>query len=152
MNQALDRYADNPIIDELVYWPPKQRRIESVRACNVLFRKPFIEVRMEGGEIFQRHFKRESFARFWAQARVILETITRIELISDFKFEPVADRDSLAREVLACRDECIEESNLMFAEGLYSQFLIQYGEDCWNLPRDAQQKIARARQQLEIST
>ena len=148
MNLALDRYADNPIIDELVYWPPKRHRIESVRACSVLFRKPFIEVEMEGGDIFQRHFARESFARFWAEACVILGTITRIKLISDFSFEPISDPGKLAQEVLACRDECIEESNLMFTEGMYSQFLIQYGEDCNNLPQDTVHKITQAKQQL----
>ncbi len=148
MNLTLDRYADNPIIDELVYWPPKRHRIESVRACSVLFRKPFIEVEMEGGEIFQRHFARESFARFWAEACVILATITGIKLISDFSFEPIKDPEKLAQEVLACRDECIEESNLMFAEGMYSQFLIQYGEDCKDLPQDAVHKMTQAKQQL----
>lgn len=148
MNLALDRYADNPIIDEIVYWPPKRHRIESVRACSVLFRKPFIEVEMEGGDIFQRHFARESFARFWAEACVILGTITSIKLISDFSFEPTSDPEKLAQEVLACRDECIEESNLMFAEGMYSQFLIQYGEDCKNLPQDTVHKITQAKQQL----
>jgi hypothetical protein len=148
MNLTLDRYAENPIIDELVFWPPKQNRIQSVRACCVMFRKPFIEVSIEGGEVFQRHFDRDSFARYWAEASVILETITTIKLISDFNFDPIGDPDKLVREVLANRDECIEESNLMFDEGMYQQFLLQYGEDCNNLPADAVQKITYAREQL----
>lgn len=150
MNLTLDRYAENPIIDELVYWPPKQNRIQSVRACCVMFRKPFIEISMEGGEVFQRHFARDSFARYWAEASVILETITSIELISDFSFEPVGDTKKLIQEVLTMRDECIRESNLMFDEGMYQQFLLQYGEDCKNLPADAIQKIIYAREQLRI--
>ena len=149
MNLTLERYADNPVIDELVCWPPRNQRIKSIRACCVLFRKPFIEVEMEGGEIFQRHFARESFARHWAEACVILETITRIQLISDFDFEPIKDVDQLEQDVLANRDECIEESNQMFEEGMYEQFLTQYGEDCGNLPVDTAQKIARAKQHLE---
>ena len=56
MNLALDQLADNPIIDELVVWPPRGQRIVRIRACNVLFRKPFIEVTLADGEIFQRHF------------------------------------------------------------------------------------------------
>ena len=148
MNLALDRYADNPIIDELVFWPPKSNRIKSVRGCCVMFRKPFIEIELEGGEIFQRQFSRESFARYWAEACVILETISRIELISDFEFEPVRNPEQLAREILACRDECITESNLMFDQGMYAQFLMQYGEDCKNLPLETIQKIIQARQQL----
>ena len=148
MNLTLERYADNPVIEELVCWPPRKRRVKSIRACCVLFRKPFIEVEMEGGEIFQRHFDRQSFARYWAEACVILETITRIQLISDFDFEPLKDVDRLAQDVLANRDECIEECNLMFDEGMYAQFLMQFGEDCSNLPVETIQKIIQAKQQL----
>jgi hypothetical protein len=148
MNLALDRYADNPIIDELVYWPPDQRRMESVRASCVLFRKPFIEVEMEDGEVYHRHFARESFSKFWAEACVILDTITSIKQISEFDFEPIDEPEKFVQEILTCRDECIEESNLMFAEGMYSQFLIQYGEDCKNLPAQTVQKISQAKQQL----
>ncbi len=151
MNLALDRYADNPIIDELVFWPPRVCRIESVRACNVMFRKPFIEVQMEDGEVFQRHFPRESFARFWAEAWVILDAVTHIRLISDFNFESYRDDDKLRQEVLACRAECIEESMLMFNEGMYAQFLMQYGEDCKNLPQESLRNIAQAKQHLDTS-
>ncbi len=148
MNSLLDEYGDNPIIDELVFRPPQKQRIVSIRACNVLFRRPFIEVEMEDGEVFQRHFLRSSFAGSWAQAVVILETVTRIKLISDFSFQPVKDRESLVAEVLANRDECIKQSNLMFDQGMYAQFLEQYGEDCHNLPADAERRIAEARKHL----
>lgn len=148
MNLALEHYADNPIIDELVLWPPKSQRIKSIRACNVMFRKPFIEVKMEDGEIFQRHFLRDSFAQFWAEACVILDTLTTIELKADFDFKPYAEREKLQRQVLVTRAECIEETNPMFAQGMYEQFLTQYGEDCKNLPVETLEKLARAREQL----
>jgi hypothetical protein len=151
MNLALERYADNPIIDELVCWPPKPHRMKSIRAGNVLFRKPFIEVEMEGGEIFQRQFERNSFAESWAEACVILETMTNIELISDFSFAPVPDQATLVADVLANRDECIEECNQMYDEGMYAQFLLQFGEDCAYLPEDTLQRIADARQRLGLS-
>lgn len=151
MNQVLDHYADNPIIDELVFRPPKREKIVSVRACSVMFRKPFIEVELEHGETFHRHFLRDSFARFWAEACVVLETVTSIRLISEFDFEAVAEREQMVREILACRDECIEESNLMYEQGMYAQFLNQYGEDCKNLPPTVIERIAYARQQSESS-
>ena len=151
MNLALERYADNPIIDELVCWPPKPQRMKSIRAGNVLFRKPFIEIEMEDGEIFQRQFERDSFAESWAEACVIIETMTDIKLVSDFSFAPVVERARLVADVLANRDECIEESNQMYEEGMFEQFLMQYGEDSANLPEDAVQQIARARQQLGLS-
>ena len=106
---------------------------------------------MEGGEIFQRQFPRDSFASFWAEACVILDTMTCIKIISDFSFDPVVDRAKLVADVLANRDECIEECDQMFDEGMYPQFLMQYGEDCANLPEDTMQKIAYARQQLGLS-
>ena len=123
----------------------------SVRAGNVLFRKPFIEVETETGEIFQRQFSRDSFTSSWAEACVILETMTRIKLISDFSFAPVTDRAKLVADVLANRDECIEECNQMFDEGMYPQFLMQYGEDFAHLPEDVLQKIEHARQQIQLS-
>ena len=152
MNLLFEEYADNPIIDELVFRPPQKQRIISIRACNVLFRKPFIEVEMEDGEVFQRHFLRPSFAESWAEACVILETVTRIQLISEFSFDAVKDHERLVAEVLTRRDECIAESNLMFDQGMYAQFLDQYGEDCYNLPADAERRIAIALQQLDNPT
>ena len=149
MNLALDHFADNPIIDELVRWPPAARRMLSVRACSALFRKPFIEVRMEDGEVFQRHFARDSFAGYWAEACVILQTLTTIETISEFSFAPAADRERLERRVLEVRAECIAECAPMYQQGMYAQFLMQYGEDCKDLPGDTQQRLARASAALQ---
>ncbi len=148
MNLALDQLADNPIIDELVFQPPKSSRMLSVRASCVMFRKPFIEVVMADGEVFQRHFPRPSFGEHWAEACVILDTLTRIKLISDFDFNPVADREELIDRVLTCRDECIAEANQMYEQGFYGQFLSQFGEDCNQLPAEVEQSIANARNQL----
>ena len=61
MNLALEEFADNPIIDELLRWPPRSERMLSVRACNVMFRKPSFEVKLADGEVFQRHLPRPEF-------------------------------------------------------------------------------------------
>jgi hypothetical protein len=148
MKMALEELADNPIIDELVFLPVHSRRMVSIRACCVMFRKPFIEVTMSGGETIQRHFPRPSFAESWAEACVILETLTSIKLISDFRFNPVANREALVDRVLACRDECIVEADKMFEQGMYALFLQQFGEDFDHLPPEVAQRIAKARQQL----
>lgn len=152
MNAALDRYADNPIIDELVCWPPRAQKILGVRACNAIFRKPFIEVSLQDGEVFQRHFPRDGFAGYWAEAEVILAALTTIELRSEFRYQPHADAQKLAREAIATRDDCIAETDGMFAAGLYAQFLMQYGEDCRDLPPAALQKLAVARRELGAAT
>jgi len=151
MNLALESFADNPIIDELVSWPPRPQRIVSIRACNTLFRKPFIEVVLQDGETFHRHFERNAFSQHWAEACVILDAITSIDLISDFDFAPLAKPEALRQKVLQCRDECIEESTEMYREGMYEQFLMQFGPDCKNLPSDTIENINVARRQLGIT-
>ena len=149
MKMALEELADNPIIDELVFLPVHSKRMVSIRACSVLFRKPFIEVTMSDGGAIQRHFPRPSFAESWAEACVILETLTSIKLISDFRFNPVANREELVDRVLACRDECIAEADKMFEQGMYALFLQQFGADFDHLPPEVVQRIAKARQQLD---
>ena len=148
MKAALEQLADNPIIDELVFLPLHSQRIISLRACSVMFRKPFIEVTLDDGEVIHRHFPRPSFAEAWAEACVILETLTRIQLISDFRFNPVADREELIARVLACRDECIADAEQMYEQGMYTQFLVQFGADCANLPAEVVRHIDVAQKQL----
>jgi len=151
VNSALDQYADNPIIDELVCWPPRAQKILSVRAADAIFRKPFIEVCLQDGEVFQRHFPRAGFAAYWAEARVILAALTTIELRAEFRCEPPADAEDLAREALSTRADCIAESDKMFAEGMYAQFLMQYGEDCRELPAETGRKLEIARRELGLA-
>ena len=148
MKLALDELGDNPIIDELSFWAPKEQRIVSLRACCVMFRRPFIELQLADGKLVQRHFERAAFAEHWAEASVILETLTDIEIVSDFRFTPVRDRQALVTRVLACREECIAEADKMFEQGFYGQYLYQFGENCRDLPADTRARIAEARQKL----
>ena len=148
MNLALDCFVDNPIIDELVCWPPRRCKISSIRASSALFRRPFIEVELSDGEVFQRHFERHSFAHDWSEARIVLETLTDIELISEFAVDPLEERDALIEDVLTQRDACIEESYKMYDNGMYAQFLMQFGEDYKNLPAETEARIAEARRRL----
>ena len=148
MNLALEEFADNPIIDELVQWPPRSRRIISIRGCSTLFRKPFIEILLEDGALIQHHFVREAFAAHWAEAVVIIEAITSIKIVSDFDFRAFSEPDELTERVLARRLQCIEESNLMFDNNMFEQFLNQYGEDCFALPEDAIERVKAAKAKL----
>lgn len=149
MNLALEHYAENPIIDELVYLPHKTNRISSVRACASMFRRPFIEVELAGGEVYHRHFLRDTFARDWAEAKVILQTLTDIELISEFRHVPLKDPDALVREVLQTRDQCIAEADMMFENKMYLQYLKQFGLEFKDLPAETERKIAEARAQVK---
>jgi hypothetical protein len=40
----------------------------------------------------------------------------------------------------------------MYEQGMYAPFLMQYGEDCKNLPMEAVQKIAEAKNRLRTSS
>jgi hypothetical protein len=152
MKLALDELADNPILDELLFWMPKDQRIVSLRACSVLFRRPFIEFQQADGKMVQRHFERASFAGHWAEALVILETLTDIEIVSDFAFTPVSNRQELVDRALACRERCIAEADKMFEQGFYGQYLYQFGENCRELPAQTRKRIAEARQKLADQT
>lgn len=152
MNLALDRFADNPIIDELVRWPPPPQRILRVRAGAALFRPPFIEIHYANGDIEQRRFARATFAADWAEARVILETLTTIELVSDLAVAPPRDAAGLARAALSAREACIAEAGQMYEHGLYAQFLMQFGADCRDLPAATQARIDAARRALAAAS
>lgn len=149
MNLALDRFADNPIIDELIMWPPRRQRIVSVRACSSMFRKPFIEVELDDKTRFHRHFQREGFADYWAEAVVILRALTDIECLAEFRYTPLPDADSLAQNALTIRDECLAEAEQMYRQGMYAQYLMQFGPDCSALPAATEQMLADARQRVQ---
>ena len=107
-----------------------------------------VEVSLDGGEVFQRHFQRPSFAEFWAEARVILQTLTDIELITDFRCPEVPDREALLQKTRACLDEAITEANLMYEQGMFEQYLMQFGANCAGLPADVEERLQQARRQL----
>ena len=152
MNLALEHYAENPIIDELVYLPHKTNRINSVRASASMFRRPFIEVEMAGGEVHHRHFLRDSFVRDWTEAEVILRALTDIELIAEFRYAPMQNSEALVQKVLQTRNECIAEADLMFENKMYLQYLNQFGLECKNLPTEVERRIAEARASVKSTS
>ncbi|MCP4237815.1 MAG: hypothetical protein GY770_30315, partial [Aestuariibacter sp.] len=56
MKLALDKFADNPLIDELLCQWDNHRAIISLRASAPMWRKPFIEISYLDGEIVDMHF------------------------------------------------------------------------------------------------
>ena len=150
MNLVLDRYADNPIIDELVGWPPDPLKVKSMRGSFPVFRKPFVEMEYADGESRHRQFPKSTFVQFWSEAVVIIGAITDIELVSEFKFAPVSNRESLIKEVLESVEECINESNQLFSAGMYQLFLDQYGVNYKCLPPDTIKKLGEAKIQVNV--
>lgn len=149
MNHTLDQFTDNPIIDELVSWPPRAQSIRSVRASAPMFRQPFVEITLDDNQTITRTFSKAGFTEYWTEAKVILETLTSIKLISDVKVSETIDIDELIARVLEERDESMTEAGLMFDNGMYQQFLSQFGRDYKGLPDQVVQNIAAAQAQIK---
>ena len=148
MNHTLDQFADNPIIDELVCWPPRPQAIRSIRASCPLFRQPFLEITLENDEMLTRHFSKDGFPGYWAEAMVILQTLTPIELISDVKVAELSDTDEFIKQILAEQEASVAEASMMFENGMYKQYLWQFGPDYKGLPPEVEENIAIAQSRL----
>lgn len=150
MKLALDRFADNPVIDELICWIDSGQPIERLRACAPIWRKPFIEIEYRNSKkIDHMHFPRELFIHYWSEAILILETLTDIELISEFKCHPVDNRKATIETILSTRNACIRECENIYESGIYQVYLDQFGGNFKNLPEDTMQKIKLARENLD---
>lgn len=148
MNAVLDRFSDNPVIGKIVEWPPSKQKIKLIRGSLPVFRKPFIEIEFEDGRIKSFNFPKAGFAKFWVEAEVVLETVTNIEIVSEFNSRPPEDKPELVQQVLEDKQECIGDSNEMYKAGMYKSFLDQYGENCRDLPDEVLEKIALARRRV----
>jgi hypothetical protein len=151
MYAVLDHFSDISIIDEFIHSAPKNRRVRKIRACVPMIRKPFIELIVSDNQSVVRQFHKEGFATEWAKAAVIFETLTNIEVISEFDFPACGNLTGLIVEIGEIRNELIEESCRMFDLGMYRQFVNQYGLHYKNLPTDSIKKLKIARQLLDSS-
>ena len=150
MNIVLDKFTDNPIIDELVCQRSHLHKIKSLRASCTLWRKSFVEINHDGGKLDHMKFDREGFVTDWAEATVILQTLTDIKLMAEFDYRPPADKDILIAKVLHARDQCIEECQTMFDSGFYQVYFNQFGHNCKGLPGETLKNIQAAREALKI--
>ena len=149
MRSVFDELGDNAVLDELAGRAFPERAIRRIRAANVLFRKPFIEIELDSGEVLVRHFERAEFAREWAEARVVLRALTAIELVTDFACPEPANAAQRSAEALAMRNKCIQDCQPMFDNGFYQQYLAQFGPDCRDLPPEITAQLARARRAVD---
>ena len=148
MNHTLDQFSDNPIIDELVRWPPRAQSISSVRASSPMFRQPFVEITLDNDETITRTFAKDGFTEYWTEAKVILDTLTSIKLISDVKVSETIDIDELTARIHEEREESVADAELMFENGMYKQYLWQFGRDYKGLPEQVVKNIAVAQARI----
>lgn len=150
MKLALDKYADNPIIDELIDRADNSQPIKSLRACAPIWRKPFIEIEYRHrGKMDHMHFPKELFIHYWSEAAVVLETLTDIELNSEFRPDPIENRKATVETILSTRNACIRECDSMFESGMYQVYLDQFGANSKDLPADTLEKLETARTRTE---
>ena len=150
MRAVLEYFDDNAVIDELLTCVSGRQRIISIRACMPMLRKPFIEIKLQGAADVIRHFPRPAFIRQWAEAKTILETLTDIDLISEFELTVPPDAQRTAQEALSTRDQCIEECDAMFQAGLYRQYVDQFGANCRDLPQTTQHRLKEAQEAIAL--
>ncbi len=149
MKLALDRFADNPVIDELICWTNDKQPIKSLRASAPIWRKPFIEIEYRNSKKPDHmHFPKELFIHYWSEATLVLETLTNIELISEFKCNPVANRKATEETILSTRNACIRECEGMFESGMYQVYINQFGPNCKDLPEEIKSNLKIAHQNL----
>lgn len=148
MNNALDEFTHMPIIEELNYLRNHYKKIKSLRASSTLWRKAFIEINHDGGKVDHLKFERDGFVHDWAEASVILQTLTDIKCTAEFDFEPPADKAALIEKALRARDKCIEESQSMFDSGFYQVYFNQFGYNCKDLPNEVKANLDLARQKI----
>ena len=149
MKLTLDKFADNPVIDELLCWWDSSKKIIALRASAPLWRRPFIEISYADKAIHHMHFSREMFIHYWSRAVIILDALTDIELISEFKHHPVEERESLEKILASTHDACIRECDAMFDSGFYKVYLDQFGANCKNLPDEVLAKLEKAKRELD---
>lgn len=147
MNLALSEYADNPIIDRLVQWPPRKQKIIQLRGSAPVLRNPFIEIDFENNRTERYSFSKSQFSQYWAEAKVILNTLTDINIVSEVRYQPDVSEHELVADILQTKSEAIDESMEIFNAGMYRVFLEQFGENCKELPPEVEQCIATARMQ-----
>ena len=147
MNLLLDEYAYNSVIDEVVYWPPK-------RIKRVLF-----QVIPRGVEVVfeddAKHFTsfegvdQASALKWWQQAREILILVTNIEVVDSLAPPEKMYCTQLEREVLARRneliDECLAKYRRFENDAFTNNWLVdQFGFNCSGLTENVRSILTRA--------
>ncbi len=79
---------------------------------------------------------------------MILESLTDIELVSEFKCNPVTNREATVETILSTRNACIRECASMFESGLYEVYINQFGPNCKDLPKEARTSLEIARREV----
>lgn len=137
MNLLLDEYADNPVIDEVVYWPPKcvLRIIEK--------KSPFgVEVIFNDNSRHITTFEnmdKANFQMWWQEAHEILELVTNIEVIGSMSKSEREISEESESKIFNRRNELIQSCLSKYQgyendEFTKNWFVEQFGFNCSNLP------------------
>jgi hypothetical protein len=157
MNAALDNFAHNPIIDEIVYWPPRQKRLVRIEreisedgSCRVTLMfddKTNDLIEIERG-YFEEHWN-EAIAVFTTLLNIggDLSPLTdgEIQSLESARQESGArQREQISRDALRVKQQALRNAKGLFDAGEYDQFLQQFGPDLKDLPPEIEKRISIA--------
>lgn len=144
MNAVLEKFAHNPIIDEIVYWPPREKRLTRIErdvpttgSCFVtlFFDDMTTEVVVIGRGCFESH---------WNEAVAVLTAV--LNVAGDLAPLSVAETESLERarqefqasqRELVSRDSLrIKQQMIRLIEGVNVQ-ISSFSFLLWEKPRSA---------------
>ena len=158
MNSALDKFAHNVIIDEIVYWPPKEGRVLTIHSnvpsignCSVL-------IKYDDESEIVVEIERGYFEESWNEACAVLKAVTDIKgdfspLTKDKILLLEADRqicigyriEGITNEANREKRRAMEKAIELFEAGMYEVFLEQFGSNYTSLPDSMVKRIEIAR-------
>ena len=157
MNAALEKFAHNFIIDEIVYWPPREKRLVRIEreipkagTCRVILKfddKSDEQIEIERG-CFEEHWN-EAIAVFTA----LLDLDGDLSPLTDSEIQSLERarqdfvtkrREQISRDALRIKQQALRDAKGLFDAGEYNQFLQQIGPDHKDMPRDIEKRISIA--------
>lgn len=162
MNSVLEEFAHNPIIDEIVYWPPRRKRLLRIERdipasgnCRVTLK--FDDKSTEIVEI-----KRGGFELHWNEAIAVITALLKIEgdlrplskaeidsLEADRQEIEARKRDQISKDVFRLKQQALQYAKELFDAGEYDLFLQQFGPDTSDLSPVFEKRIAIAIKKIQ---
>ena len=147
MNLLLDEYADNPIIDEVVYWPPK-----CIQRIIVKQRPHGVEVVFDDGTEHFTSFENlneDIFLKWLQEANEVLKLVTNIEVIGSVAEADGSISEKFVSKLLQRRSVLIDDCLSRYQgsendEFTRNWFLEQFGFNCVELPRNVRGALHNA--------
>jgi hypothetical protein len=157
MNAALENFSHNLIVDAIVYWPPRQKRLVRMDREIPIEGDCCVTLTFDDNTAERITIERGCFESHWNEAIAVCTSL--LSLVGDLSPLSVAEvqslevarqqsearqRDEVSRAALRLKQQAIHDSQELFDAGEYAQFLQQFGPDVKDLPPETEKRIAIA--------